>query len=73
MAVRNYASEEQGYCSSLAPQATITAVPHGLHAPYAITPEEAWMVRPLNAQVLGTVKGTVVCAQSLQPEQYWRE
>jgi predicted N-acetyltransferase YhbS len=49
------------------------AIPHGLHAPYTISPEEAWMVRPLEQHLLGAVKGTVVCARSLQPESYWRE
>ncbi|AUB82257.1 GNAT family N-acetyltransferase [Candidatus Thiodictyon syntrophicum] len=49
------------------------AIPHGLRAPYTITPEEAWMVRPLGPHILGTVEGTVVCARSLQPEPYWRE
>jgi len=49
------------------------AIPHGLRAPYTIAPEEAWMVRPLEPHILGTVQGTVVCARSLQPESYWRE
>lgn len=49
------------------------AVPHGLRAPYAVTPEEAWRVRPLQPDVLGAVRGTVACARSLQPERYWRE
>jgi putative acetyltransferase len=37
------------------------------------TPSEAWMVRPLKRHLLGVVRGTVVCARSLQPERYWRE
>jgi putative acetyltransferase len=49
------------------------AIPHGLLAPYTITPSEAWMVRPLKRHLLGVVRGTVVCARSLQPERYWRE
>lgn len=49
------------------------AVPHGLHAPYAIKQEEAWMVRPLRSQVLGNVHGTVRCADALAAEKYWRE
>ncbi len=49
------------------------AARHGLHAPYAIEPEEAWMVRSLGPSVLGSVQGTVGCAQSLAAEQYWRE
>jgi putative acetyltransferase len=49
------------------------AVPLGLHAPYTIEPEEAWMVRALCPGVLGTLHGTVQCAQSLAAERYWRE
>jgi predicted N-acetyltransferase YhbS len=49
------------------------AVAYRLHAPYAIEPEDAWMVRPLRPQVLGNVHGTVRCAQALAAEQYWRE
>ena len=49
------------------------AAPYGLQAPYAIEPEEAWMVRPLRPHVLGTAHGTVRCAQALAAEQYWRE
>lgn len=51
----------------------VAAVPHGLHAPYTITPEEAWMVRPLKPGVLGSVRGAVRCAQALAAEHYWRE
>ena len=49
------------------------AVPYGLRAPYPIVPEEAWMVRPLVPDVLGTVAGTVACASSLARPEYWRE
>jgi putative acetyltransferase len=49
------------------------AVPHGLHAPHPITPEEAWMVRPLRPGVLGSDRGTVRCAHALAAEHYWRE
>ncbi len=49
------------------------AVRHDLHAPYAITPEEAWMVRPLRPHILGNIRGTVRCAEVLLPEHYWRE
>jgi len=51
----------------------VPALPFGLQAPYAIAPEEAWMVRPLRPGVLGKVHGTVRCAQSLAAERYWRE
>lgn len=49
------------------------AVPHALLAPYPIEPETAWMVRALEENLLGTVAGTVRCAQSLAAEHYWRE
>jgi putative acetyltransferase len=49
------------------------AVPHALLAPYPIEPEAAWMVRTLEENLLGTVAGTVRCAQSLSAEHYWRE
>lgn len=49
------------------------AMPHGLRAPCAIVPEDAWMVRPLVPGVLGSVTGTIACAQSLDKPEYWRE
>ena len=49
------------------------ALPHGLHAPHPIEPPEAWMVRALAPGVLGTVRGTVACADALAPAEYWRE
>lgn len=51
----------------------VPAMPQGLHAPYRIVPEEAWMVRPLVPDVLGTVSGRLSCAQSLDKPEYWRE
>lgn len=49
------------------------ASPHRLRAPYPIVPEEAWMVRPLVPNVLGSVTGVIACAESLAKPQYWRE
>jgi putative acetyltransferase len=49
------------------------AIPAGLHAPFAIKPEEAWMARALCPDTLGSIHGTVQCAHSLADEQYWRE
>jgi putative acetyltransferase len=49
------------------------AGPQGLRAPYPIVPEEAWMVRSLVPDLLGTVKGTVACASTLAPRKYWAE
>lgn len=49
------------------------AFPMGLPAPYPITPEEAWMVRELRPGLLGTVCGTVACAEAMAKPEYWRE
>ena len=49
------------------------AAPHGLHAPYPIEPAEAWMVRPLERSLLGTVRGTLDCAAELARPELWRE
>jgi putative acetyltransferase len=51
----------------------VPATPHGLHAPYPIVPEAAWMVRALAPGLLGSVQGTVACADSLAKPEYWRE
>lgn len=49
------------------------ALPLGLHAPYAIEPAAAWMVRALAPGVLGKVQGTVACAKAMATAGYWRE
>lgn len=48
---------------------------HGLDAPYPIAPEnaDAWMVRELRPGVLGTIRGTAVCADALMDGNYWEE
>jgi putative acetyltransferase len=46
---------------------------HGLAAPYPISPEEAWMVRALRPGLIGSVRGTVVCAEAMDRPEYWRE
>lgn len=51
----------------------VQAIPHGLRAPYPIVPEEAWMVRPLSPNVLGSVTGVIACAESMAKPDYWRE
>lgn len=47
----------------------------GYAAPYPIPAEHAnaWMVRNISSKDLGEVKGKVVCANSLNKEEYWRE
>ena len=51
----------------------VAASPHGLAAPYPITPDEAWMVRGLRPGVIGAVRGTVRCADVMDRPEYWRE
>lgn len=51
----------------------VPAGQYGLHAPYPVVPGEAWMVRSLAPNVLGTVHGDVTCAASLAKPEYWRE
>lgn len=51
----------------------VPAFPFGLRAPYPIVPEEAWMVRPLVPDVLGTVTGVIACPESMAKPEYWRE
>jgi predicted N-acetyltransferase YhbS len=47
----------------------------GFTAPYPIAEEhaEAWMVQELRSGVIGTVKGTVTCAEALDRPEHWRE
>ena len=49
------------------------ALPHGLAAPYPVTPADAWMVRALCPDVLGKVSGSVACAEAMDRPEYWRE
>jgi putative acetyltransferase len=52
-----------------------TAWSIGLAAPHTIPPEhaDAWMVVALVEGVIGTVKGTVQCANVLNQPRHWRE
>ncbi len=47
----------------------------GLAAPYPIAEKDAdaWMVQELRPGVLGTVSGTVACADALNEPEHWRE
>ena len=47
----------------------------GLVAPYPIPEKdaEAWMVQELVPGILGTVSGTVRCAETMDRPEYWRE
>lgn len=51
----------------------VPAMSFGLRPPYPIDPQEAWMVRALDPNAVGTVSGTVSCARSLDRPEYWRE
>jgi putative acetyltransferase len=48
---------------------------HGLAAPFPIPPEheDAWMVLALRPGVIGSVRGTVACADVLNQAELWRE
>ena len=47
----------------------------GFKAPYPIPDKnaDAWMVQELRPGLIGTVRGTVVCADALDKPEYWRE
>ena len=47
----------------------------GLHAPYPIPEEhaDAWMVQALQDGLIGSVAGTVQCAETLSKPEHWRE
>ena len=47
----------------------------GFEAPYPIPDEcaDAWMVQALRPDIIGSVRGKVVCADALQKPEYWRE
>jgi putative acetyltransferase len=51
----------------------VPAMPFGLFPPYPIVPQEAWMVRALDPNAIGTVAGKVSCARSLDEPEYWRD
>jgi putative acetyltransferase len=47
----------------------------GLDAPFPIPAEhaDAWMVLALRPELIGVVRGTVMCADTLNRPEYWRE
>lgn len=47
----------------------------GFEAPYPIPEEhaDAWMVQELRPGVIGSVRGKVVCAETLSQPEHWRE
>ena len=48
---------------------------HGFEAPYTIPDEysDAWMVQALRPGIIGTERGKVQCADSLNRPEHWRE
>lgn len=52
----------------------VPAHPFGLYPPYPIPKEmqDGWMVQPLGLE-LGTVQGTINCADELNKQEYWSE
>lgn len=46
---------------------------YGLRAPYPVSQESAWMVRPIILNVLGRVQGRIACADALDRLEYWVE
>ena len=51
------------------------ASPLGLEPTYPMPEEypDAWMVRALRPDILGSVSGKVICADALNKPEYWRE
>ena len=51
------------------------ASPIGFVPPYPMPPEhaDAWMVQAMRPEILETVSGPVVCADTLNHPDYWRE
>jgi predicted N-acetyltransferase YhbS len=49
------------------------AYPHGFTPPFPVSPGEAWMVRPLEPDVLGSTGGVVRCANAMDKAEHWRE
>jgi len=47
----------------------------GFEAPYSIPDEhaDAWMVQALRPGVIGSVSGTIMCADALNKPEFWRE
>jgi len=48
---------------------------HGFEAPYPIPNEhaDAWMVQELSPGIIGVEKGKVLCSDSLNKPEHWRE
>lgn len=64
-----------GYPSYYSRHGFTTAGIQGFEATYPIAPENsaAWIVQELQPNVLGSVKGKVICADTLNNPKYWIE
>jgi putative acetyltransferase len=51
------------------------ALPHGLEAPYPIDPAvaDAWMVLETRPGLIGSVRGTILCADAMMHPEMWAE
>ena len=49
------------------------AYPHGFTPPFPVAPAEAWMVHSVQPDALGNTGGAVICANSLDKAEHWRE
>lgn len=49
------------------------AYPHGFTPPFPVSPAEAWMVRPLDPDALGSTGGAVLCANAMDKAEHWQE
>ncbi|HEY5167840.1 MAG TPA: N-acetyltransferase [Thermoleophilia bacterium] len=49
------------------------AYPQGFTPPFLVSPAEAWMVRSLEADALGSTGGVVACATAMDKAEHWRE
>ena len=51
------------------------ATPQGFSPPFPMPPEheDAWMVRALREGLMGSIRGSVACANAMNRPEYWRE
>ncbi len=62
-----------GYPSSYSRHGFGPAHRHGFDPLFPVTQKEAWMVRALTSHALGLAAGAVICADSLNKPENWRE
>ena len=64
-----------GYPAYYSRYGFVPAGPLGLTAPYPIPKEhtDAWMVQALKPNLIGSVKGQLMCANAINKPEYWQE